>query len=945
MPWSRLPVAFLLLVSVLLAPLVAQASPRSGRWAHETSQLKPDERVIWGRLDNGVRYALLPHVGVPGRVALRFIVLSGSIDEQPDELGIAHFTEHMAFRGTQNYSASEMVSFFQRLGAEYGSDVNAITTFDQTAYMLEYRENTPALLGEGLKLFRDIAVGPTFDPAAIDLERRVILAEMRSRDSLAERQMQATFPVVFRGLRFGEHSPIGTEKHILSFRRSHFVKFHERCYRPDLMVIVAVGDFVPAEMAVSIRETFGNLPRPRTPIPTRSEGRLEARGLRSGIFRMTGVGTEAAAASVLPPSGKPETREAVTERQKRMFVMQLLQERLGSRVPGVGGAQAHYERVVGYEAGIASVRVPPNEWKHGVLAVDETIRNTHRNGFERDEVEIPRLRQLRYSRHILEQIPTLDPRILADALSDSITEHQVYLGLERENAWRTEWLEQLSPADVQQTFRGLWNLDNMAFHIGGEVADDVSPSQIIQQVQQYRKGRMTYLPPPLHREPLPDLKIRGQPSQIVERREVPDLGAVLIKYGNNVRLNFVSSRQSPGLVQAVVRVGTGLLDMPGKRAAIKEFGLDTVMSSGTARYRAEQLSRVVEERLLGFSFDVSDPDAFSFRAEMGVENLETFLGITAEYLSQPQFTRDAHDSARLRAALDRGGGFEGGMRDLTNHLFNGDPRFTWGTFIEYMGLGIVDVRRWMEPSLTRGYVELTVVGDLNEAAVVNTVARTLGALPTRAAEKTLTEITPAKVTAQPGFTRVEFLGEHHLALAVGTWPIVGTQNMRDEAALRVLMKVLELRIRDEVRDNLGLSYGPSASIRNYDGFGGLGLLQAIADCAPRDAERVARVMTDVAARLAAEGVNEGEFTGATGILRSQLRRAFVDNDFVLDLLKRAQERPETLERAIALKRGLIGEITRDEVNAWAAKVLPASNSRTAGLVPKAFIGIFESATP
>src|SRR5581483_4497533 len=125
--------AFLFATSTFASAPPAPTGPRSGKWAHETPKsLAPDEHVVWGRLDNGFRYALLPHHGATGRVALQMIVLSGSLDEKPDELGIAHYTEHMCFGGSTHFKPEEMTDFFQRLGIEYGSDVNANTTWDTT---------------------------------------------------------------------------------------------------------------------------------------------------------------------------------------------------------------------------------------------------------------------------------------------------------------------------------------------------------------------------------------------------------------------------------------------------------------------------------------------------------------------------------------------------------------------------------------------------------------------------------------------------------------------------------------------------------------------------------------------------------------------------------------------------------------------------------------------
>ncbi len=277
-------------------------APRSGKWAHETAKLEPDARVVWGRLDNGFRYALLPHHGVPGRVALQLVVLSGSLDEQPNELGIAHFTEHMAFGGSKNFKADDMVALFQRLGVEYGSDVNAVTTFDYTAYRLDFRDNTQPLIKEGLRLFRDFGDGVTFDPVVIERERRVVLAELRNRSSLSDQQQQASLPVVFRGLQFPNRTPGGSEAQIAKFTRDDFLRFYQRNYRPDLMVLVGAGDFDPAFLSAEVREIFGSMERPREPIPGREEGRLDARSLRAGLFRIGGVGSASAeVSSVVPP--------------------------------------------------------------------------------------------------------------------------------------------------------------------------------------------------------------------------------------------------------------------------------------------------------------------------------------------------------------------------------------------------------------------------------------------------------------------------------------------------------------------------------------------------------------------------------------------------------------------------------------------------------------------
>jgi zinc protease len=280
---------------------------------------------------------------------------------------------------------------------------------------------------------------------------------------------------------------------------------------------------------------------------------------------------------------------------------------------------------------------------------------------------------------------------------------------------------------------------------------------------------------------------------------------------------------------------------------------------------------------------------------------------------------------------------------LTDYLFKGDARFTWGSPLDYVSMSVVDVRKWMEPSLARGYVEVTLVGDISEQAAVASMTKTLAALKPRA-EKKLTAQPPQRVqiTADPGFTRIEFVGEQNMGLVVGTWPVYEMLHVRDQAAMEVLAKILELRVRSEVREKLGLAYSPSAEFKPYDGFPGFAIMRTQIDCAPNDTTKVGPLITNIGTELAEKGVTEGEFIGARGILKSQLRQAFRENGFLVNILIRAQERPEETKEIANLHDGMMDQITREEVNKWATKVLPAKNCRSAAIVPKAFVGMFEA---
>jgi zinc protease len=923
--------------------------PRSGKWAHEAPKaLAPDPNVTWGRLDNGLRYAFLPHRGVPGRVALQFIVLAGSLDERPDELGMAHYLEHLCFAGSKNFKADDMTALFQRLGIEYGSDINAITTFDYTAFRLDFRDSEPALLREGLRLFRDFGDGVTFAPAAIEQERRVVRAELRNRNTIAGKRQSASLPLVFRGLKFPAREPGGDEAQIAGFTREQFLNFYQRNYRPDLMVLVGAGDLDVPAMAALVRELFADMAKPTGPIPARDEGKLDARALRAGVLRVAGIGSAAieAAAIAAPPPPKAEPRELAHERERREFVMELFARRL--RADGAGmGPEAGYDELLGHGFSVATQVVPAAGWREGVLSLDQLVRLTLERGLDPADFETLRARRLKTIGHTIEQLPTLDPGIFCEALTEAVTAHTVFEDFTARLRARQAWLERFTPAEAHKVFRSLWAPDAMAFHISGGVDLELTGDKIVQEVQKARRtGLATVMPRTRAKDTPFTLPKFAAPTVVAERRELPALGARLLRFGNNVRLNFVANRQEPGLLRAIVRVGAGLVDMPGHKPALKEFGLATLLASGAARFRPETMDALIDERFLEFGFDVADRDAFAFRGAMAAEQLEPFLAIVADFLHAPQFNSYAHRDQRLLAAIGRMSGTTGlgdGMRALNDHLFKGDARFTSSSPLDYIAMSVVDVRRWMEEPLARGYVEVTIVGDLTEDAAVQAMGRTLGSLRPRAEKKTPPPgVKPVKVTADPGFTRIEFVGEQNLGLVVGTWPVTEPIHVRDQAALEILAKVLEIRVRGEVREKLGLAYSPSAEFRAYDGFPDFALFRAQIDCAPNDSTRIAPLVAAIGAELAARGVQNGEFIGARGILRGQLKQAFRENAFLANVLMRAQERPEEAEEIVELHAGLIDRISRDEVNAWAAKILVEKNCRTAAVVPKAFVGVFDA---
>ncbi|MEW5982799.1 MAG: insulinase family protein [Acidobacteriota bacterium] len=230
-----------------------------------SASLPVDPQVTTGRFANGLHYFVRVNKEPANRAELRLAVNAGSILEDDDQLGLAHFVEHMAFNGTLHFPKQELVRFLESTGMRFGPSINAFTSFDETVYMLQIPTDTGDLLGRAFLILEDWAHNVSFDAAEIDKERGVIIEEWRTRLGAGSRIQEQQLPVMFKGARYADRLPIGKTEILRSFPHDRLRQFYRDWYRPDLMTVVAVGDFDPVAVLKLIEQHFGSIPPAKTP--------------------------------------------------------------------------------------------------------------------------------------------------------------------------------------------------------------------------------------------------------------------------------------------------------------------------------------------------------------------------------------------------------------------------------------------------------------------------------------------------------------------------------------------------------------------------------------------------------------------------------------------------------------------------------------------------------
>ena len=371
----------LLLIAALLAGTGVQARELERRtaWPHESSDVAPDPNVIWGRLDNGMRYVLLPNNTPKDRISIRMLVDAGSLMEQDDQRGLAHFLEHMAFKGSRNMPAGDLVQYLERLGMAFGADTNARTSYDNTVYQLELPSNDPAVLDKSLFVMREKLDQLLIPGSDLERERGVILSEKRLRDTAQFRAMDANLGFLMPDTLIAKRSPIGTEEVVGKAPRERIEAFYRDYYTPSRTTLVVVGAFDPKQIEGLIRAHFADL-RARGPeAPNPDVGTIGQRGLEARVHYEAEGRTNVALQVVKPITQQPDVHARRVQDLDLYLAHAIISRRLATLAlqpdaPFLGGAAYTDDFADVARIGAITINTQPERWREGVAVAEQEMR-------------------------------------------------------------------------------------------------------------------------------------------------------------------------------------------------------------------------------------------------------------------------------------------------------------------------------------------------------------------------------------------------------------------------------------------------------------------------------------------------------------------------------------------------------------------------------------------
>src|SRR6478735_7065532 len=268
---SNTPIHFATAALVSLAAIApsgaqqAPARPTASAAPSAATPLPTDPKVRVGTLPNGIRYYIRVNHKPEKRAELRLVENAGSVLENENQLGLAHFVEHMAFNGTTHFNHNDLVKYLQSIGVRFGADLNAYTSFDETVYILPVPTDTARIVDQAFTILEDWAHGQVFDSTEVTNERGVVREEWRLGKGAGDRMLHQWLPTALKGSIYAERLPIGNEQSIMTATSARLRSFYDTWYRPDLMAVIAVGDFDVAAIEAQIKKHFSKIPKVANP--------------------------------------------------------------------------------------------------------------------------------------------------------------------------------------------------------------------------------------------------------------------------------------------------------------------------------------------------------------------------------------------------------------------------------------------------------------------------------------------------------------------------------------------------------------------------------------------------------------------------------------------------------------------------------------------------------
>ncbi|HEY5346597.1 MAG TPA: pitrilysin family protein, partial [Rhizomicrobium sp.] len=716
----------LTLAMLLASPAIAADQHSISSWPLAAPGLPADPAILFGTLPNGMRYAILHNATPAHGVSLRLLVAAGSIYEKDSQEGIAHFIEHMSFRGTTHVADGDAMRSLQTLGLSPAADADAFTGSDQTKYQFDLPRNDPATIDTGLMLLRETAGEVLFDPKAMDSERPVILAEGRTHEKdnggIDDAIRQALY-----GTRLSDAlSPIGKTDIIEHATPALLRGFYHAYYQPERAVLLVVGDVDPKAMEERIQAHFADWkavgragPEASYSLPAHDTNEVHLFGNMPTSLYMTWLS---------PFDPTPESTARNTRTLLEQIGLAIFNDRLATLArhpnPPFLEAQADFTNRK-YQGRAVSIFAAPGAVSGAVslAAVENLRRDLLQNGVRQSEVDEKIASYRTYYQTAMDEASSIPSTARANALLDDVASNLIITSPERERSFFEEVAPAANAASVSAGLRALFTgqgpivilTSNQQFvpHAQDAISQILASEKSAPVVASSGAGQDAPVVWPY--------ASFGNPGRVVARKTIADLGVTSLRFANGVTVMLKPTKFRTGQILVDVRLGQGQLSLSPKQLAASWLLANSYLGGGLAKISTDDTQHVFAGKVAQITLAM-EPDSYVLHGATRPEDLAIQLQTITAFITDAAWRPEALQRARvsLFSGLANARDTPDGALALAANsvLHGGDPRWQTPTFGALLAVTPVDLKALLQPALD-GPLSVAMVGDFDPAMAEN----------------------------------------------------------------------------------------------------------------------------------------------------------------------------------------------------------------------------------
>jgi len=816
-------VPFALLASVMAAPPAAAQDEATRAQAAALAlddPLPDDPRVTTGELANGVRYYIQENDQPENRAELRLVVNVGSIVEEEDQRGLAHFLEHMAFNGTTNFEKQELVDYMESIGMPLGAGVNASTSFDETVYQIRVPTDSAGALETGLQILEDWAHGVTLASEDIDAERGVVIEEWRLGQGVGARIREVHFPVLLRGSRYAERLPIGTLEVLEGFEHESLRRFYETWYRPGLMAVVVVGDVDGARVEELVIRRFSGIasapdpePRPIFGVPDHDE-------------TLVAIATdeEAPLSTVSVNFKKPVDEDGTVGAYRRGIVERFFNSMLNQRLSEIGlqpeppflSASSSRGRLVRTkEAYLLSAAVQDGGVEEGLRTILTEAERVARHGFTESEFERARTAALRGMERSFEARGTTSSGSYVGRYVSHFLVGAPIAPIELRYALYQRFVPETTLEEVDALAREWITEDNRVVLVAVPEKEGLEPpteDEILAVLDGIADAEIAPYAETVAEEPL--IAELPEPGSIVSERTVDTVGVTEWTLSNGARfaLKPTDFRDDQILLTALSPGGTSLLDDD----ELLRVDMGLINASGVGAFGPIDLRKKLTGEVAGVNATVGGLEE-GLSGSASPQDLETMFQLLHLRFTAPRADSTVYLAglAGARASFENRSASPGAAFSdtLQATLTQNHPRAPLPSLERIEALDLErSLAFYRDRFADASDFTFLLVGDFEVGAVRPLVERYVASLPSLDRVESWRDVDPEPPTGV--IEKAVYKGMEPQSQTVIVFTGDFADSRQERAAFQAMNEVLQGMLRDRVREELGGSYGVSVGGSN-----------------------------------------------------------------------------------------------------------------------------------